>query len=59
MPDQTYSVNDVRKDFMINQNENDLCHPGIKPGSPYLQSQSWSIFQETLKEVYNDGIKIR
>jgi hypothetical protein len=29
MPEQRYSVNDRRKDFMINHNESDLHRPGI------------------------------
>jgi hypothetical protein len=41
IPEQRYSANDHRKDFMINHNESDLQRHGIEPISPmlYLLSQ--------------------
>jgi hypothetical protein len=40
MPEQRNSGNYRRKDFMINNNESDMHRPGIKPGSPDLQSNA-------------------
>jgi hypothetical protein len=44
MPEQRYSANDRRKDFMINHNESDTHRPGIEPGSPdsVLHSTFWA-----------------
>jgi hypothetical protein len=43
MPEQRYSANDRRKDFMINHNESDQRRPGIEPGSPDSQFNILSI----------------
>jgi hypothetical protein len=37
MPEQKYSANDRRKDFMINHNESEMYRPGIEPESPESQ----------------------
>jgi hypothetical protein len=54
MPEQRYRANDQRKDFMVNRNENDLQHPGIKLRPTDSQSRDLPIeLTRKLKEVNN------
>jgi hypothetical protein len=53
MPEQKYSANDHRKDFMINHNESDLHYQGIKLGLPDSQSNALPI---ELTDGYFDNL---